>query len=404
MEKSLKKWKHREFTRASALEKYIREIKTLFIGKPLTKVMMMGVIFNEEGADLKDGLEEPYLEDGLEVDEPLVLFIGGNRLEVCNFDAVGSHIELGINSLTFTENSYQNDDANSPHIWRDITSLYFKRCIGQPLEDIYINKTKYTSAFDVMKCSGKDGDDMFYEFCLKFKNGYEIVFYTCINWTCVTERKYCRHREAIVAAENEDREYFNELCDGESIIAEDSSAKESKSFKVVCFPDFYMFPEFRFIIKSDKEESYLFISSAPEESDKFIYCLESLITDRFAEKIFCFEQEGWDSFFRMRKTLTDKIVFQHYTDKIYGYRYNGDTKEYEAFQAYPATKEDAYEEPVCLRHNILVNQRLFIKEFYTAYRNVFKGKEYINKINPKFYNEWKFTDIRSQIIEDYLGE
>lgn len=205
------KWKYKEFTEATKLETYLSEIKPMFVGKPLTKIMMMGVNYNEDyreatpeeieqyglnkgdiiGYDAQtDGSKTENVE--LWVDEPLVFFIGDNRLEIDQIDE-GSHIYIGINQLTLTENSYQNKDCLNykapPHIWKDISIAYSKNCIGQVVDDIYVNKTKSISTFNESNCSGTDGDDMFYEFCIKLQNGTEIVFSTTLNYTSVTERR-----------------------------------------------------------------------------------------------------------------------------------------------------------------------------------------------------------------------
>ena len=119
-------------------------------------------------------------------------FIGDNRLEIDQND-MGSHIFISINQLTLTENSYQNKDCidykATPHIWQDISREYLKNCINQIVQDIYIKRTTKVSDFDECYCSGNDGDDMFCEFCIKFQNGYEIVFSTIMDYSLVTERK-----------------------------------------------------------------------------------------------------------------------------------------------------------------------------------------------------------------------
>ena len=176
-------WNNKEFTRAEELQNYLDEIKPLFIGKPLSKIMMMGVNFNNNSENITANLW---------VDEPLVFFIGDNRLEIDQND-MGSHIFIGINQLTFTENSYQNKDCidcKAPlHIWKDISREYLKNCINQVVQDIYIKRTTKVFDFDECYCSGNDGDDMFCEFCIKFQNGYEIVFSTIMDYSLVTERK-----------------------------------------------------------------------------------------------------------------------------------------------------------------------------------------------------------------------
>lgn len=177
------KWNKKEFTRAGELQNYLDEIKQLFVGKSLSKIMMMGVNFNDNSENTTASLW---------VDEPLVFFIGDNRLEIDQND-MGSHIFISINQLTLTENSYQNKDSIDqkapPHIWKDISAIYLKNCINQIIEDIYIKRTSNVQDFDECYCSGNDGDDMFCEFCLKFQNGYEIVFSTIMDYTLVTERK-----------------------------------------------------------------------------------------------------------------------------------------------------------------------------------------------------------------------
>ena len=177
------KWNKKEFTRAGELQNYLDEIKPLFIGKSLSKIMMMGVKFN-------DNLDNTLTD--LWVDEPLVFFIGDNHLEIDQND-MGSHIFISINQLTLTENSYQNKDCIDykapPHIWQDISREYLKNCINQIVQDIYIKRTTKVSDFDECYCSGNDDDDMFCEFCIKFQNGYEIVFSTIMDYTLVTERK-----------------------------------------------------------------------------------------------------------------------------------------------------------------------------------------------------------------------
>ena len=177
------KWNKKEFTRAEELQNYLNEIKPLLVGKSLSKIMMMGVNFNDNSENETAGLW---------VDEPLVFFIGDNRLEIDQND-MGSHIFISINQLTLTENSYQNKDCIDykapPHIWQDISGEHFKNCINQIVQDIYIKRTTKVSDFDECYCSGNDGDDMFCEFCIKFQNGYEIVFSTIMDYSLVTERK-----------------------------------------------------------------------------------------------------------------------------------------------------------------------------------------------------------------------
>ena len=51
------KWNKKEFTRAKELQNYLNEIKPLLVGKSLSKIMMMGVNFNDNSENETAGFK-----------------------------------------------------------------------------------------------------------------------------------------------------------------------------------------------------------------------------------------------------------------------------------------------------------------------------------------------------------
>lgn len=428
-----KTWKYKEFTEAEKLESYLQEIRPMFLGKPLTKVMMMGINFND---DYREATEEEIklynLQDEDEkfisydnqtdgsktenaelwVDEPLVFFIGENRLEIDQADE-GSHIYIGINQLTFTENSYQNTDCLDykapPHIWKDISVAYSKNCINQIVEDIYINKTNHIRTFGDSNCSGDNGDDMFYEFCIKFENSSEIVFSTILNYTLVTERKHYAKRELIERENNEGYDdwdnMFEKGVDKKNFFAivNGSNPKNVKQFKTDFYAE-YNWLMFNFILTTDIGESYLYIPGYTGEMNKLLYLLERMVLHKFSQHYRYFDEEGFRSFLCIRPIdRNDNLisVFQ-LSDNLYYHTYNEKTKKYTNTKVYKQTVDDIYEEPVVLRNAIIVDRKQFIKEIYNAYKKMVNVDR--NIVCSQWLDDFDNIIKSSDIIENYLNQ
>ena len=162
-ENPLKNWNHTKYETYSELKSFIETIKDKLIGQPLNAIWSMGINFcDDTGYFIQVGdkwferyYPERYVESegpewdddktenvSVELDEPIILFIGDTQFEIEYTTA--STALIGINSLTRKEKSYQRNK----NIWRDISKYFSKNIIGRVVKDIVIEQRSYPPSIE----------------------------------------------------------------------------------------------------------------------------------------------------------------------------------------------------------------------------------------------------------------
>ena len=186
-----KNWTAKNYKTASELENFLNSVKPSLIGKNISKIMVMGHIFNaaenyydhigdkwfmydndnnyveikeEEVEFLKNDTNEKVL---LQLDEPVVLFFDNDRLEIEYTE--GSLAQVGFNSLTLEEISA----IEGCYAWKDVSHYFSKNIIGRKLVDIVINKTNELY-FPCFSFERKDVEDMYEEIIFIFDNDIRL--------------------------------------------------------------------------------------------------------------------------------------------------------------------------------------------------------------------------------------
>ena len=203
-----KNWIAKKHKTASELEAYFNSIKDKIINHKLTKIMIMGHLFNDalNHYDYINGKWFMYDNDNnyveideteveflkpdvvenacLSLDEPVVLFFGENKLEIEYCE--GSLAQIGLNTLSLNEIS-AIEGKNS---WKDVSLYFSKNIINQKLVDIEIRKTKEVY-FPCFTFEREDGEDMYNEIILIFENGFKLeIAMDCADYMSVCEVKF----------------------------------------------------------------------------------------------------------------------------------------------------------------------------------------------------------------------
>ena len=155
VENPLKNWNHNKYETYTDLKCFIETIKDRLIGQPLKEIWSMGINFcddrdyylqvgdkwftryyperyeESDGPEWNDNKTEDVF---VELDEPIILFIGDTQFEI-DYSTASTAL-IGINSLTREEKSYQRNK----NIWRDISKYYSKNIVGRVVKDIVIEQ------------------------------------------------------------------------------------------------------------------------------------------------------------------------------------------------------------------------------------------------------------------------
>lgn len=156
-ENPLKDWKHSKYETYTDIKSFIESIKDKLIGQPLREIWSMGLNFCDdrdyyihvgdkwftryypERYEESDGpaWNDDRTEDvSMELDEPIILFIGNTQFEI-DYSTASTAL-IGINSLTRKEVSYQSNK----NIWKDISKYYSTNIVGRKVKDIIIEQRK----------------------------------------------------------------------------------------------------------------------------------------------------------------------------------------------------------------------------------------------------------------------
>ena len=154
-ENPLKNWQHKEYKTYTELKCFIESIKDKLIDQSLKQIWSMGLNYCDDrdyylyvdGKWFSRYYPERYIESEgpkwddnkmedvfIELDEPIILFIGDTRFEIDY--AFPSTARIGINSLTRKEKSYGSNE----NLWKDISKYYSSNIIGRTVKDIIIEK------------------------------------------------------------------------------------------------------------------------------------------------------------------------------------------------------------------------------------------------------------------------
>lgn len=165
-EYNFRDWPAPLFLTGRSFKQYINEeLKARLIGKPITSMHTMGVLFNNwDGEELEVWDNENHLQ----LDEPIVIVCGDGHLEVHFHNT--SQAKVGLNTLTMNELSYQH----AP--WRDVSRLY-PHIVGEVIADIRLST--FTKGFeDSVSWDGvfekPDGGDYFDAIGILLENDYAL--------------------------------------------------------------------------------------------------------------------------------------------------------------------------------------------------------------------------------------
>lgn len=200
---SSRNWNVRQCILFEDFKQYLKSLN--LIGLPIKRVMVIGNIFNdidtfydfingnwyeyddnnvlvkvdeEEKCRIEQGsLLKPWQVENafLQLDEPIILYIGGKQIEV-NYCEYGN-AKIGINTLN---QGNAISFFNYPY-WKDVSKHFSKNIIGNKIVDFEIEPYIFEndiegSEYGIFTVDRKKGDISFGEFSFVLDNGYKLTF------------------------------------------------------------------------------------------------------------------------------------------------------------------------------------------------------------------------------------